>query len=65
MNAYLKHFDATKYTLNIRSLNQLDLLKYEVTNHYDFHVDAGTQFHRTLSAVLFLNNDYKGGRPLF
>jgi predicted 2-oxoglutarate/Fe(II)-dependent dioxygenase YbiX len=65
MNAYLKHFDATKYTLNIRSVNQLDLLKYEVTNHYDFHVDAGTEFHRTLSAILFLNNDYKGGNLYF
>jgi Rps23 Pro-64 3,4-dihydroxylase Tpa1-like proline 4-hydroxylase len=65
MNQYLKNFDATKYTLDIKELNQLDLLRYEVTNHYDFHVDAGTAFHRTLSAILFLNNDYKGGNLYF
>lgn len=52
---------------NIYLLNQLDLLKYDKDHHYSFHVDHGINMNsnRTLSAILFLNNDYKGGELCF
>ena len=43
----------------------LKILKYFENHHYQFHVDASPVHHRTLSAILFLNNDYKGGRLIF
>ena len=51
--------------IKIEYLNQLEILKYFENHHYQFHVDASTEHHRTLSAILFLNNDYKGGRLIF
>ena len=51
--------------IKIEYLNQLEILKYFENHHYQFHVDASPEHHRTLSAILFLNNDYKGGRLIF
>jgi len=61
MNEYLKfHKMDITYKL-VKNLNQLDILKYEEKNHYTFHIDDGPDQYRTLSAILFLNNDYEGG----
>jgi predicted 2-oxoglutarate/Fe(II)-dependent dioxygenase YbiX len=60
MNEYLNNFNCLQY-LKINFLNQLDILKYEEDNYYTFHVDASPTHLRTLSSILFLNNDYKGG----
>ena len=51
--------------IKIEYLNQLEILKYFENHHYQFHIDASPEHHRTLSAILFLNNDYKGGRLIF
>lgn len=64
MNHYLK-LKKFKYSSTIHSLNQIELLKYTETNHYDFHIDGDVNIHRTLSAILFLNNDYKNGDLCF
>jgi predicted 2-oxoglutarate/Fe(II)-dependent dioxygenase YbiX len=65
MNEYVTKLNLLKYTGFIKNTNQIEILKYEETNHYDFHVDGGTGFDRVLSAILFLNNDYKGGELSF
>jgi len=65
MNMYREKVNLSKYMGSIRNTNQIEILKYEKTNHYDFHVDGGTGFDRVLSAILFLNNDYKGGELSF
>ena len=65
MNTYLEKQNLLKYTSYIASLNQLDLLKYEKDNHYDYHVDSIFFTQRTLSSILFLNNDYEGGELSF
>ena len=51
--------------MKIENLSQIDVLKYFENHHYQFHVDASPEHHRTLSAILFLNNDYKGGKLIF
>lgn len=39
----------------------LSLLKYEVGEEYKEHTDSGSGNLRTLSAILYLNDDYQGG----
>ena len=63
MNFYLNE-NCVK-DIKIQYLNQLEILKYFENHHYKFHIDASPEHFRTLSAILFLNNDYKGGRLIF
>lgn len=64
MNFYLYENNLISFE-KIVLINQIDLLKYTETGHYDYHVDDARMFKRTLSAILFLNNDYKGGELSF
>ena len=64
MNLYLEENQFLNY-VKINHINQCDLLKYELTDFYDFHVDQAPKLDRTLSAVIFLNNDYEGGELCF
>ena len=64
MNKYIEMNNLLPY-LGIPNLNQLDILKYEETYHYQFHIDGGYDSNRTLSAIVFLNNDYEGGELCF
>jgi len=63
MNYYLHELGVD--SLKIKYLNQLEILKYFENYHYKLHCDAAPDHHRTLSAILFLNNDYKGGELIF
>lgn len=38
-----------------------ELLRYEVGGYYSWHVDHFEKHPRSLSALLFLNDDFKGG----
>jgi predicted 2-oxoglutarate/Fe(II)-dependent dioxygenase YbiX len=40
-------------------------LKYEKGDYYDVHTDNHTRVPRTLSIILFLNDDYEGGSVTF
>ena len=40
-------------------------LKYEKGDYYDVHTDNHTTVPRTLSIILFLNDDYEGGSVSF
>jgi hypothetical protein len=64
MNQYLIE---TKIYENygIKEISQVDILKYEETFHYKYHVDEGVNTKRALSCILFLNNDYEGGELSF
>ena len=46
-------------------LKQIDLLKYETNGHYKVHTDHAWQTERTLSCIINLNDDYKGGDLVF
>lgn len=43
----------------------IDILKYEETGFYSFHVDSGPTTPRELTFIFLLNNDYEGGQLCF
>lgn len=44
----------------------LNVLKYENTDQYDFHVDGSWDMYRTISALIYLNpTQYDGGQTYF
>lgn len=47
------------------SITTMQLLKYENNGHYNFHVDHGKPYPRTLSCIFFVNDNYKGGELVF
>ena len=50
----------------IAGVKDIQLLKYETGGFYTWHIDhAGDIIPRTMSCVLFLNDDYKGGELMF
>jgi len=70
------HFYFNKKLLQYRSdLNILDygfkkiidieILKYENSGFYKWHVDHFADIPRTMSCILLLNNDYEGGNICF
>ena len=42
-------------------IETIDMLRYEKGGYYTKHIDDGPDTPRTLSVIIFLNNDYKGG----
>lgn len=46
-------------------VNEIIALKYEQGDYYKVHTDNFTKFPRTLSIILFLNDDYEGGAVSF
>jgi len=48
-----------------KEINEIGILRYESTGHYDYHVDHNASVPRTLSCILFLNDDYEGGKLNF
>jgi predicted 2-oxoglutarate/Fe(II)-dependent dioxygenase YbiX len=43
----------------------IEILKYENTGFYTWHVDHFSDIPRTMSCILLLNNDYEGGNICF
>jgi len=59
-----------KLDLNIidfqyKSIFDIEILKYENTGFYTWHVDHFATIPRTMSCILLLNNDYEGGNLCF
>ena len=48
-----------------RSIEVINILKYKENYFYKKHVDHHHDVPRTLSVIIFLNNDYKGGDLFF
>jgi len=46
-------------------LNEMEILRYENSDHYTWHVDHFHKAPRTVSCIFMLNNDYEGGNLLF
>jgi len=51
--------------LSYRSIIDIEILKYENTGFYTWHVDHFASAPRTMSCILLLNNDYEGGNLCF
>jgi hypothetical protein len=66
-NSGLKKY---KVDLNIldydyKNIFDIEILKYENTGFYTWHVDHFADVPRTMSCILLLNNDYEGGNLCF
>jgi len=54
-----------KSETNVTIIREIIALKYDEGDYYKIHTDNHTKFPRTLSIILFLNDDYKGGSVSF
>ena len=45
-------------------ITEIQVLKYGIGGHYNFHVDPGEIIPRTVSSVFFVNDDYEGGETV-
>jgi hypothetical protein len=50
---------------NFKDITDIEILKYEDTGFYTWHVDHFADIPRTMSCILLLNNDYEGGNLCF
>jgi predicted 2-oxoglutarate/Fe(II)-dependent dioxygenase YbiX len=50
---------------NIYFAEGFNLLRYQGGEHYDAHYDGGTSTKRSVSPILYLNDDYEGGEIEF
>ena len=61
---YVKDLNIHDFQAN--GIKDIQLLKYETGGFYTWHIDhAGEIIPRTMSCILFLNDDYKGGELMF
>jgi hypothetical protein len=58
-------FDANILDYHYENIFDIEILKYENTGFYTWHVDHFAKIPRTLSCILLLNNDYEGGNLCF
>ena len=66
-NSGLKKYrlDANVLDYDYRDICNIEILKYENTGFYTWHVDHFADIPRTMSCILLLNNDYEGGNLCF
>lgn len=57
--------DANILDYDYREISHIEILKYENTGFYTWHVDHFASIPRTMSCILLLNNDYEGGNLCF
>jgi len=58
-------FDANIIDYGNSDIFNIEILKYENTGFYTWHVDHFATIPRTMSCILLLNNDYEGGNLCF
>ncbi len=66
-NENLKKYklDANVLDYDYKDIFDIEILKYENTGFYTWHVDHFATVPRTMSCILLLNNDYEGGNLCF
>jgi len=70
VNFFDKNLKQYKIDANIldyayKDIFDIEILKYENTGFYTWHVDHFSEIPRTMSCILLLNNDYEGGNLCF
>ena len=58
-------FDANILDYEFKNILNIEILKYENTGFYTWHIDHFASMPRTMSCILLLNNDYEGGNLCF
>jgi len=65
LNLYNEEFNTSiKDKITSQILN-IDILKYNLSDKYNYHWDHFKDIPRTISCILILNNDYEGGNLCF
>ena len=66
-DSHLKQYpkDTKILDYNYNKIFDIEILKYENTGFYTWHVDHFSMIPRTMSCILLLNNDYEGGNLCF
>ena len=66
-NGYINKYQTDSKILDFQFKNifDIEILKYENTGFYTWHVDHFAAIPRTISCILLLNNDYEGGNLCF
>jgi hypothetical protein len=66
-NKNLKKYqsDVNILDYSYKNVTDIEILKYENTGFYTWHVDHYSDSPRTMSCILLLNNDYEGGNLCF
>ena len=64
---YIKRYekDLNLSQFYIKGVHDIQLLKYETGGFYNWHTDHSGDVPRTISCILFLNDDYEGGELMF
>jgi len=61
VNHYMEH-----HNIMVTQDEGLDLLRYEPSNKYDYHIDSDWRMYRTVSMLIYLNpTEYEGGETHF
>jgi len=58
-------FDTNILDYDYKNIFDIEILKYENSGFYTWHVDHFADIPRTMSCILLLNNDYEGGNLCF
>ena len=61
--SYQKDLNIMDY--DYKNIFDIEILKYENSGFYTWHVDHFSEIPRTMSCILLLNNDYEGGNLCF
>jgi len=61
---YCKEFKEYEIGMN-GNIDNVQILRYGVNQHYKWHVDDGGNHFRRLSFIMMLNNDFEGGELEF
>jgi hypothetical protein len=66
-NNFLKKYkeDVKSKDFDYKNILNIEILKYENSGFYTWHVDHFAEIPRTMSCILLLNNDYEGGNLCF
>ena len=65
LNQYNEEFNLLPKEKIYSDILNIDLLKYNVSDKYNYHCDHFKDIPRTISCILLLNNDYEGGNLCF
>lgn len=65
-NTNIRYIHDMKFAYNpVTQIENTTLLRYGPGGHYVLHVDDCLKFHRVLSFIMFVNDDFEGGELIF
>ena len=65
LHRYNKEFNFVCNDQIATQILNIDILKYNLSDKYNYHWDHFKDIPRTISCILILNNDYEGGNLCF